>query len=428
MSITPPATAPERGGDVVPRLLRTGHGYRHRRHRRQPAGPRLACGGPVHRRRHRLRRAARDARPASRPLLTRCSTADLTSHAKGFAFLTIVAATNVVGSAAAIIHGWWGLAWVLWYASLPLWAVLAYSTLIAVVLRADKPGLGAGINGTWFLLTVATESIAVLGALLLGRTDSDALAFLCLAAFALGLVLYLIVMTMVFLRWTFQALEPTEAEPPAWIAAGAVAITVLAGSNLLLARDPITADRTCRPLRRGRRGARLGDRYVLVPVDGRHRRLAAPRPPRPVAVPPVVLGDGLPARHVRRGHLPDARRHRAEGVRMAAASRARHRPRRMDSRRSGAWPTNSSGQPAIGRQSRDHRTDPAGTAPVRYELTATTTSSVHRCATRRFVSSTRAPRAARKVGDFPGRASGAVATVRVVTARRRQPGGGRSGR
>ena len=38
---------------------------------------------------------------------------------------------------------------------------------------------------------------------------------------------------MVFLRWTFTELEPTEADPPAWIAAGAVAITVLAGSNLL---------------------------------------------------------------------------------------------------------------------------------------------------------------------------------------------------
>jgi tellurite resistance protein TehA-like permease len=62
------------------------------------------------------------------------------------------------------------------------------------------------------------------------------LALTCLAFFTLGIVLYLIVMTMVFLRWTFQPLEPTEADPPAWIAAGAVAITVLAGSNLLLAR------------------------------------------------------------------------------------------------------------------------------------------------------------------------------------------------
>ena len=76
----------------------------------------------------------------------------------------------------------------------------------------------------------------MLGALLLGRHPSDLLAFALIAAFALGLVLYLIVMTMVFLRWTFTELEPTEADPPAWIAAGAVAITVLAGSNLLGAR------------------------------------------------------------------------------------------------------------------------------------------------------------------------------------------------
>jgi tellurite resistance protein TehA-like permease len=159
---------------------------------------------------------------------------DVTSHAKGFAFLTVVAATNVLGSASAVVHGWWSLAWVLWWISLPLWAVLLYSTLIAVVILSPKPGLEAGINGTWFLLTVSIESIAVLGALLLPRHRSDVLAFTCLAMFLLGIVLYLIVMTMVFLRWTFQELEPTEADPPAWIAAGAVAITVLAGSNLLL--------------------------------------------------------------------------------------------------------------------------------------------------------------------------------------------------
>jgi tellurite resistance protein TehA-like permease len=163
--------------------------------------------------------------------------ADLTSHARGFAFLTAVAATNVLGSASAVVHGWWGFAWALWFVGTALWAVLLYITLIAVVLRSPKPGLDAGINGTWFLLTVATESIAVLGALLLGRGDNDLLAFTCLALFCLGLVLYLIVMTMVFLRWTFASLEPTEADPPAWIAAGAVAITVLAGSNLLLAQD-----------------------------------------------------------------------------------------------------------------------------------------------------------------------------------------------
>ena len=163
--------------------------------------------------------------------------ADITSHARGFAFLTIVAATNVLGAAGGLIHGWWDLAWGLWWASLAVWAVCVYATLFAVVLKGPKPGLEEGINGTWFLMTVATESVAVVAALLLVRHPGDALAFAAVAAFLLGFVLYLIIMTMVFLRWTFTELDPQEADPPAWIAAGAVAITVLAGSNLLLARQ-----------------------------------------------------------------------------------------------------------------------------------------------------------------------------------------------
>lgn len=163
--------------------------------------------------------------------------ADVTNHAKGFAFLTTVAATNVLASASIVIHGWWDLAWALWWISLALWAVFIYTTLIAVVIDRDKPGLQGGINGSWFLLTVSTQSIAVVSGLFLTRTHSDALAFTAIATFTLGIVLYLIVMTMVFLRWTFQPLDPTEADPPAWIAAGAVAITVLAGSNILLAAD-----------------------------------------------------------------------------------------------------------------------------------------------------------------------------------------------
>lgn len=161
--------------------------------------------------------------------------ADLTNHAKGFAFLTTVAATNVVAAASIVIHQWWNVAWVLWWISIVMWLGFVYSTLIAVVIDDDKPGLQGGINGTWFLLTVATQSIAVVAGLFLTRHDNELLAFGALAMFMLGILLYLIVMTMVFLRWTFHPLDPTEADPPAWIAAGAVAITVLAGSNLLLA-------------------------------------------------------------------------------------------------------------------------------------------------------------------------------------------------
>lgn len=161
--------------------------------------------------------------------------ADVIAHAKGFAFLTTVAGTNVLGAASITIHGWYTVGCVLWGISLTLWAGFLYATLIAVVIHPGKPGLEAGINGSWFLLTVSTESIAVLGALLLAHDGGELLAFTALAAFLLGVVLYVIVMTMVFLRWTFLELDPTEADPPAWIAAGAVAITVLAGSNLLVA-------------------------------------------------------------------------------------------------------------------------------------------------------------------------------------------------
>lgn len=158
---------------------------------------------------------------------------DLTSHARGFASLTIVAATNVLAAAAGVIQGWWGLTRGLWIVSLLLWAVLLYVPLISAIVRKEKPSLGAGINGTWFLLAVATESIGVVGALLIRQTPNDLIAFASLAAFGVGFVLYLIVMTMLFLRWTFQPTDPSEFAPPAWIAAGAVAITVLAGSNLI---------------------------------------------------------------------------------------------------------------------------------------------------------------------------------------------------
>ena len=200
--------------------------------------------------------------------------------------------------------------------SLALWAVLAYThadrrrprraTSRASAPASTAPGSCSPCRPSRSPCSAPCCSAA---------TTATLLAFVCLAAFTLGLVLYLIVMTMVFLRWTFQPLEPTEADPPAWIAAGAVAITVLAGSNLLARRGRVAADRPARPVRRGRRRAGLGHGHVLVPADGRHRRLAPHRPPRAAALPPVVLGAGLPARHVRRGDLPDARRDRARSVR-----------------------------------------------------------------------------------------------------------------
>jgi tellurite resistance protein TehA-like permease len=165
---------------------------------------------------------------------------DLTHHATGFAFLTAVAALDVVGSGAALIHGWWTVAWGCWIAAMVCWVALLYPALLAIVLNEDKPDLSVGINGTWFLLTVSTESIAVLAAVLLVRTGpNQAIELIALSGFVLGIVLYLIVMTLLFLRWTFRPVSPDELQPPSWIAAGALAITVLAGSTLLASQDQL---------------------------------------------------------------------------------------------------------------------------------------------------------------------------------------------
>lgn len=160
---------------------------------------------------------------------------DLGDHSRSFAFLTQVAATNVLGAAAALVMGWWVAAEVLWIASLPLWVLWMYAALLVEITSSDKPDLGRGVDGTWFMLTVSTASIAALGALLLGRWDTPLVAFVSTAALCLGTVQYLIVMTMVFMRWSLRVV--TTSHPPEWIATGAMAITTLAGTELVAATD-----------------------------------------------------------------------------------------------------------------------------------------------------------------------------------------------
>ncbi len=104
---------------------------------------------------------------------------DFTHQSTGYTLLTSVAATNVLGAASAVVHGWWDVAWVLWWFSLPLLVVCLYVPLVAGIVRRDMPGLHDGINGTWFLLTVAVESVAVLAGLLLSHEQHHSPSRMC---------------------------------------------------------------------------------------------------------------------------------------------------------------------------------------------------------------------------------------------------------
>ncbi|MFZ5789462.1 MAG: tellurite resistance/C4-dicarboxylate transporter family protein [Pseudomonadota bacterium] len=161
---------------------------------------------------------------------------DLTDHARGPGFFTWVAATCVLGSQVFIVAGAAEPARLLWALGIALWVVVMYSFFLAVTTRTRKPSLASGINGAWLIAAVATQSVCVLGALLApGFGDSrPAVLFLALCMFLLGCGLYLSIITLIFYRLTFVRLTAETMTPPYWINMGAVAITTLAGSTLVL--------------------------------------------------------------------------------------------------------------------------------------------------------------------------------------------------
>lgn len=161
--------------------------------------------------------------------------ADLVDHARGPGFFTMVAASCVLGTQFLLIVENAAVARALWFAGVGLWFVVMYAFFTAVTISNHKPSLETGINGAWLIAAVATQSIAVLGSLLFGGADGyRPLLFLSLCMYLLGCMLYLSIITLIFYRLTFIRLTSEAMAPPYWINMGAVAITTLAGANLIL--------------------------------------------------------------------------------------------------------------------------------------------------------------------------------------------------
>jgi tellurite resistance protein TehA-like permease len=179
-------------------------------------------------------------------LFPRRLVADFADHARGSGYFTTVAGTCVLGSQCLLIAGWRGAAEALFGAGLALWVVVMYAFFAAVIVRETKPTLEQGINGAWLIATVATQSVALL-ALALGDPfgwPAETVAFGALVFFLVGCMLYLAIITLIFYRFTFLPLATAALTPPYWINMGAVAITTLAGSSLLLVRQrsPLLAE------------------------------------------------------------------------------------------------------------------------------------------------------------------------------------------
>ncbi|AYH44797.1 tellurite resistance/C4-dicarboxylate transporter family protein [Azoarcus sp. DN11] len=162
---------------------------------------------------------------------------DLIDHLRGPGFFTSVAATCILGSQFVLLAGEYRIAMVLWGGAAALWIGLTYAIFTGLTVKEHKPPLHQGISGAWLLAVVATQSIAVLGALLAAHIEQPGrleMNFLVLSMWLWGGMLYIWMMSLIFYRYTFFPFSPSDLSPPYWINMGAMAISTLAGSLLIL--------------------------------------------------------------------------------------------------------------------------------------------------------------------------------------------------
>ena len=178
---------------------------------------------------------------------------DINNHVRGPGFFTIVAGTSVLGSQLLIVAGQLRIASLLWLLGLILWAIIMYSFFTAMTVRENKPSIEGGLNGAWLLAVVATQSISVLGTLLVDYLPAyrEPILFFTLCMFLLGAMLYIPLITLIFYRFTFVNLTTISLTPPYWINMGAVAITTLAGARLIIAAPEWTVLNELMPFLKG---------------------------------------------------------------------------------------------------------------------------------------------------------------------------------
>jgi len=173
--------------------------------------------------------------------------ADIFHHGRSVGFFTTVAGTCVMGSQFFVIANLWSVAACFWYFGIALWGILTYGIVTVLTVKDNKPGLAEGINGGWLLLVVAAQSVAVLGAQLSGgfaAPRQPGVLLFCLTIWLGGGMLYIWIISLIFYRYTFFVLNPSDLSPPYWINMGAVAISTLAGTMLLAAapRSPLLTE------------------------------------------------------------------------------------------------------------------------------------------------------------------------------------------
>ena len=157
--------------------------------------------------------------------------ADATSPVLAFSLFSFVAGSDVLGARLAGA-GYYVITEILLVLAGTGWLLLSYGTPLALITRHGDRSALAGINGSWFLWTVGTQSIAVSLTSLPAPLPSG-LAALAAALWAVGVVLYLMLATLVLAGLLHFPVQAARLTPAYWVFMGATAISVLAGAKLL---------------------------------------------------------------------------------------------------------------------------------------------------------------------------------------------------
>ena len=160
--------------------------------------------------------------------------ADARAPDRVFGFFETAAALNVVG-----VRFWYAghpvVTAILAGLSAAVWLVLTYAVPARVLLARPGDSALGGVNGTWLLWVVGTQSLALAAAVVVSTWPSQSalLAPFATGLWSIGLVLYLLLVSLILLRWVTVAMTPQTLAPPYWILMGATAITVLVGAKIL---------------------------------------------------------------------------------------------------------------------------------------------------------------------------------------------------
>ena len=157
--------------------------------------------------------------------------ADATGPRTAFSLFTFTAGSDVLGARLAG-GGYYTATAVLLVVAGTAWLLLTYGVPLALITGHGTGSALAGINGTWFLWVVGTQSLAVALASLQPPLASP-LAALALLLWAVGVMLYLIIATLALAGLLHFRVQAAALTPAYWVFMGATAISVLAGAKLL---------------------------------------------------------------------------------------------------------------------------------------------------------------------------------------------------